>query len=95
MPRVMVISEHRGETSSVLLDEQVSSIHLDSEHSAWQFVERLGWAISDAEEAEISPPSDTPAVGFRSSARAEHSARTASRRLGRPRRQRPASLKHA
>ena len=52
MPRVMVISDEQDSTSSVLLDEQVSSIHLDSEHSAWQFIERLGWAISDAEDAE-------------------------------------------
>ena len=60
MPRVMVISEeHSG--ASVLLDEHVSSVHLDSEHSAWQFVERLGWAISDAEDGErVQQPRSGP-----------------------------------
>jgi hypothetical protein len=53
MPRVLVITDQTTSTpASVLLDEQVSAIHLDSEHSAWQFVERLGWAISDAEDSE-------------------------------------------
>ena len=54
MPRVIVITEDRkpGVEESVLLDEQVHSIHLDTEHSAGQFIQRLGWAISDAEEVE-------------------------------------------
>ena len=54
MPRVIVIAEDRkpGVEESVLLDEQVHSIHLDTEHSAGQFIQRLGWAISDAEEVE-------------------------------------------
>jgi hypothetical protein len=51
MPRVIVISDEPADRK-VLLDERVSSVHLDSEHSAWQFVERLGWAISDAEELQ-------------------------------------------
>jgi hypothetical protein len=53
MPRVIVIAQDdRQSDGAVLLDEQVHSIHLDSEHSAGQFIQRLGWAISDAEEAE-------------------------------------------
>lgn len=53
MPRVMVTTDHAelGD-ATVLLDEQVHPIHLSSDHSAMQFVERLGWAISDAEETE-------------------------------------------
>jgi hypothetical protein len=38
--------------SAVLLDESVHSLHLDNDHAAIQFVERIGWAISDAEELE-------------------------------------------
>ena len=58
MPRVIVITEHRstGDQEAVLLDEQVHSIHLDTEHSAGQFIQRLGWAISDAEDVERSRP---------------------------------------
>jgi hypothetical protein len=56
MPRVIVITEDRKPDveESVLFDEQVHSIHLDTDHSAGQFIQRLGWAISDAEEVEQS-----------------------------------------
>ena len=40
---------------SVLLDERVSSIHLRDDHAAEQLVQRLAWAVSDAESAERSP----------------------------------------
>jgi hypothetical protein len=36
----------------VLLDESVYSIHLSDDHSAAQFIERLGWAITDAENTQ-------------------------------------------
>ena len=54
MPRVTVtttdLPSPRG--SAVLLDEEVHSVHLSTDHASGQFVERLGWAIRDAEEAE-------------------------------------------
>lgn len=80
MPRVMVMSEHAG-TPDVLMNEQVSSVHLDSEHSAWQFVERLGWAISDAEEREqaAGPPAGrTPIRGSTQGGGRSHRRRGAS-----------------
>jgi hypothetical protein len=53
MPRVMVIADqNQQDQAKVLLDERVESVHLSDEHSAMQLVERLGWAISDAEDAE-------------------------------------------
>lgn len=55
MPRVIVTTndeELRASNAPVLLSEYVDSVHLDSDHSAMQFVERLGWAISDAEALE-------------------------------------------
>lgn len=53
MPKVIVTSDQaeRGDVP-VLLEEQVHSVHLSTAHSAMQFVERLGWAIRDAEDAE-------------------------------------------
>lgn len=36
----------------VLLDERVSSIHLCDDHAAEQLIERLAWAVTDAEDAE-------------------------------------------
>jgi hypothetical protein len=54
MPRIIVTADlpqhvHDG---TVLLDERVHSVHLSTEHAAAQLVERLAWAINDAESAE-------------------------------------------
>jgi hypothetical protein len=38
--------------SPVLLDERVDPVHLRSDHAAEQLIERLAWAINDAEEVE-------------------------------------------
>jgi hypothetical protein len=43
-----------GDGDSVLLDERVSSIHLADGHAAEQLIERLAWAVTDAEENERS-----------------------------------------
>ncbi len=55
MPRVIVTTSKTTRPAfdtPVLLDERVDSIHLDDSHAAMQFVERVGWAISDAEDLE-------------------------------------------
>jgi hypothetical protein len=39
---------------SILLDERVHSVHLSSRHAAAQLIERLTWAIVDAEHCEAS-----------------------------------------
>jgi hypothetical protein len=74
MPRIIVTtdSSQRPESASVLLDESVRSLHLSSGHAASQLVERLAWAISDAEDAESSRPRalrthDRPATARRAS----------------------------
>jgi hypothetical protein len=36
----------------VLLDEQVNSAHLRDDRSAEQLIERLAWAVTDADDAE-------------------------------------------
>jgi hypothetical protein len=60
MARIIVttdpIHEHRAATlrdqTPVLLDERVNSAHLCDDHSAGQLIERVAWAVADAEEAE-------------------------------------------
>jgi hypothetical protein len=53
MARIIVTTDSRTDHAApVLLDESVYSIHLDDEHNAAQLIERLGWAISDAEDAQ-------------------------------------------
>jgi hypothetical protein len=53
MPRIIVTTDpsERGH-DPVLLDERVHSVHLSTDHAAAQLVERLAWAINDAERAE-------------------------------------------
>jgi hypothetical protein len=54
MPRIIVTAATGAQPrqSAVLLDELVQPVHLSTGHAAAQLVERLAWAISDAEEAE-------------------------------------------
>jgi hypothetical protein len=54
MPRIIVTTDPAAfyADPSVWLDEQVHSVHLSTDHAAAQFVERLAWAISDAEHAD-------------------------------------------
>ena len=51
MARILITAEpgEKRETP-VLLDERVLPIHLTDGHAAEQLVERIGWAINDAEE---------------------------------------------
>jgi hypothetical protein len=62
MPRIIVTTDsaQRPESDSVLLDESVRSVHLSTGHAASQLVERLAWAISDAEDAEGGTRSARP-----------------------------------
>jgi hypothetical protein len=56
MARVIVTTdptEHHE--PAVLLDEHAYSIHLDDDHTAAQLIERIGWAITDAEGNERTP----------------------------------------
>ncbi len=36
----------------VLLDENVCSVHFSTQHAAKQLIERIAWAVTDAEDAE-------------------------------------------
>ena len=53
MARITVTTDPTTQHASpVLLDESVYSIHLGDAHSAEQLIERLGWAITDAENTQ-------------------------------------------
>jgi len=55
MPRIIVTTQpsRLPDDAEVLLDEDVHSVHLSTRHAASQLVERLSWAIRDAEDAEL------------------------------------------
>ena len=53
MPTIIVVSNESAEhDSAVLLAENVQPEHLANDYHAAQLVERLGWAVTDAKEAE-------------------------------------------
>ncbi len=54
MPQIIVTADHTDErgTGAVMLRERVNVSDFESDHFASQLVERLGWAVSDADEAE-------------------------------------------
>jgi hypothetical protein len=55
MPRIIVTTDtdaSRPGDGPVLLSESVRSVHLSTDHAAAQLIERLAWAIGDAEDAE-------------------------------------------
>jgi hypothetical protein len=60
MPRIIVTADPVSPSSGdapVLLSESVHSVHLSTDHAAGQLIERLAWAIKDAEAAESARPS--------------------------------------
>jgi hypothetical protein len=63
MARIIVATGPIGRTddvavpkdASVLLDERVEPVHLSEDHAARQLIERIAWAVSDADDAEHAP----------------------------------------
>jgi hypothetical protein len=54
VPQIIVTADRstdRGE-GAVMLRERINVADFESDHFAAQLVERLGWAVSDAHEAE-------------------------------------------
>jgi hypothetical protein len=55
--RIIVSADMRGsDEQRILLDEEVRPEHMSDEHSASQLLERLGWAVTDAERAPALAP---------------------------------------
>jgi hypothetical protein len=56
MPRIIVTTQptHARGAAEVLFDEDVCSVHLSTRHAAGQLVERLSWAVKDAEASETT-----------------------------------------
>lgn len=53
MPQILVVTDNRDETAGdVVYRERVASSDLESDHFSGQLVERLGWAVDDADRSE-------------------------------------------
>jgi hypothetical protein len=58
MPRIIVTTDPSEAVdrrdAPILLDERVDSLHLCDDHAAEQLIERLAWAVNDAEDTQRS-----------------------------------------
>jgi hypothetical protein len=55
MPKIIVTAESGPEQPPrVLFEESVQPVHLSTPHAAGQLIERLAWALGDADERERS-----------------------------------------
>ena len=53
MPRIRITTDPLGTPdSAVVLDERIVASDLSSDHFAAALIERIGWALADADEAE-------------------------------------------
>ena len=53
MPRIIVVADVPGRATidaPILMDEQVRPDHLADEHSSQQIIERVAWAVLDAQD---------------------------------------------
>jgi hypothetical protein len=55
MARIIVTTDTPGSDGErIMLDEGVCSEHMIDEHSASQLLERIGWAVTDAEREPVA-----------------------------------------
>ncbi len=53
MPRIIVMSDSSAEREgAITLDERIGSADLQSGHRSAELIERVGWAVHDADENE-------------------------------------------
>jgi hypothetical protein len=53
MARIIVTTDQSSQGAApVFLEESLHPVHLSSEHAAMQLIERLTWALDDAEASE-------------------------------------------
>jgi hypothetical protein len=52
MPQILVVADVQDDTAPVVYREGISVSDLESDHFSGQLVERVGWAVLDADELE-------------------------------------------
>jgi hypothetical protein len=53
MPQILVVTDPRErDASTVVYRERISTSDLESDHFSGQLVERVGWAVVDADQIE-------------------------------------------
>jgi hypothetical protein len=60
MPQILVVTDLRDDTSStVVYKERINLSDLESDHFSGQLVERVGWAVLDADALEHKGGAET------------------------------------
>lgn len=68
MPQILVVADSSGESdSTIVYRERIATTDLESDHFSGQLVERVGWAVQDADQLEHDVRSDrsAPSPQFR------------------------------
>ena len=52
MAQILVVADPRDEDGTVVYRERINPSDFESDHFSGQLVERVGWAVVDAEELE-------------------------------------------
>ena len=62
MPQILVLTNpHDGdEQEVVLLRERIAPLDLESDHFSARLIERVGWAVVDADDLEHAPAPPDP-----------------------------------
>lgn len=55
MPQILVVADSSQGSGEVVYRERVARSCLESEHFADQLLERVGWAVGDADKLEQRP----------------------------------------
>jgi hypothetical protein len=64
MPQILVLTDSPQSAGEVVYRERVARSSLESEHFAGQLLERMSWAVGDADELEHreEPDAQRPAI---------------------------------
>jgi hypothetical protein len=63
MPQILVVADVDEDTTSpVVYREGISTSDLESDHFSGQLVERVGWAVLDADELEHGQDEESPSA---------------------------------
>jgi hypothetical protein len=52
MAQILVLTDAPDGSAEMVFSEHVESIHLESDHCSHQLLERVTWAVRDAQQAE-------------------------------------------
>lgn len=61
MAKILVLTDAPNAAEEMLLSEHLDPVHLESRHSGDQLLERLAWAVRDAQRAERLATRSIPA----------------------------------